>query len=46
MDSMERRTALLAKELRNYDIDIAALSETRIPDESQREEIGAVYTFF
>ena len=36
---MERRTALIAEELRNYDIDIAGLSETRLPDESQREEV-------
>ena len=43
---MEQRTALIAKELRNYDIDIAALSETRLPDESQCEEVGAGYTFF
>ena len=42
----ERRTALLARELNRYGIDIAALSETRFADEGQLTEPGAGYTFF
>ena len=40
-----RRTALIAKELARYRIDIAALSETRLADEGQCQE-SAGYTFF
>lgn len=42
----ERRTALIARELRRYNIDIAALSETRLADEGQLTEIGGGYTFY
>ena len=42
----ERRTALVARELCRYNIDIAALSETRFADEGQLTESGAGYTFF
>ena len=42
----ERRTALVAKELARYCIDIAALSETRLSGEDQLAEMGAGYTFF
>ena len=42
----ERRTALVAKELSRYNIDIAALSETRLADEGQLSEAGSGYTFF
>ena len=44
----ERRTAIVARELGHLgiDIDIAALSETRLSDEGQLEEIGGGYTFF
>ena len=42
----ERRSAILACELARYDIDIAALSETRISAANQFEEVGAGYTFF
>jgi len=42
----ERRSAILAREPARYDIDIAALSETRISAEAQFEEVGAGYTFF
>ena len=42
----ERRTALVARELCRYSIDIAALSETRFADEGQLTESGAGYTFF
>ena len=41
-----RRTALIACELARYIIDIAALSETRLPDEGSLVEIGTGYTFF
>ena len=40
-----RRTALIACELARYNIDIAALSETRIPDEGSLVETGTGYTF-
>ena len=43
--SPERRTALVARELARYRIDIAALSETRFPDKGQLTEIGGGYTF-
>ena len=42
----ERRTALIGRELARYGIDIAALGETRLADESQLQEVGAGYTFF
>lgn len=42
----ERRTALVARELSRYNIDIAALSETRLAGEGQLEERNAGYTFF
>ena len=41
-----RRTALVAKELERYRIDIAALSETRFAEEGQLKEVGSGYTFF
>ena len=43
---MERKTAILAKEFRRYDIDIVALSETHLLDEGKLEEVGTGYTFF
>nr|VZI01801.1 unnamed protein product [Spirometra erinaceieuropaei] len=42
----ERSTALVARELARYKVDIAALSETRFSEEGQLEEVGAGYTFF
>ena len=45
-DRPERRTALVAAELARYNIDIAALSETRLAEEGQLTEIGAGYTFY
>jgi len=45
-DRPERRTALVAQELERFNIDIAALSETRFSGEGQLEEKGAGYTFF
>ena len=41
-----RRKALIACELARYNFDIAALSETRLPDEGSLEEMGNGYTFF
>lgn len=41
-----RRTALIAHELRRYNIDIAALSETRFSGEDSLTEVGEGYTFF
>ena len=45
-DRPMRRTALVAKELERYRIDIAALSKTRFPGEGQLKEVGSGYTFF
>lgn len=42
----ERRSALIAKELARYNVDIAALSETRLADQGSLQEQGAGYTFF
>lgn len=42
----ERRTALIAKELARYNIDIAALSETRLAEEGSIAEPIGGYTFF
>ena len=41
-----RRTALIACELARYNIDIAALSETRLPDEGSLVETATGYTCF
>ena len=41
-----RRTALIAYELKRYNIDIAALSETRFSGEDSLTEVGEGYTFF
>ncbi|VDM03006.1 unnamed protein product, partial [Schistocephalus solidus] len=42
----ERRTALVARELARYKVDIAALSETRFAEQGQLEEVGAGYNFW
>jgi len=42
----QRRTALIASELKRYKIDIAALSETRLAGEGECCEVGSGYTFF
>ena len=39
-------TALIACELARYSIDIAALNETRLPDEGSLVVMGTGYTFF
>ncbi|VDM05576.1 unnamed protein product [Schistocephalus solidus] len=42
----ERRTALVARELARYKMDLDALSETRFSEQGQLEEVGAGYTFY
>nr|VZH92756.1 unnamed protein product [Spirometra erinaceieuropaei] len=42
----ERRTALVARKLARYKVDIAALSETRFSEQGQLEEVGDRYTFY
>ncbi|VDL88177.1 unnamed protein product [Schistocephalus solidus] len=42
----ERRTALVARKLARYKVDIAALIDTRFSEQGQLEEMGAGYTFF
>ena len=45
-DRPQRRTALVARELARLDIDIAALSEVRLPEQGSLREDGAGYTLF
>ena len=45
-DRPDRRTALVARELARYHVDIAALSETRRANEGQLTEDGGGYCFF
>ena len=45
-DRPERRTALVARELARYHVDIAALSETRRTNEGQLTEDSGGYCFF
>ena len=45
-DRSKRRTALIASELARYNIDIVALSETRLACEGELDEKGQGYTFF
>ena len=45
-DRPPRRTALVASEIRRYDIDIAALSETQLASEGSLVEVVEGYTFF
>ena len=42
----ERMTAIIAHELLRYNINIAALSETRFAGTGDQVEISAGYTFF
>lgn len=42
----ERRSALVARELERYKIDICAISETRLPNEGHLTEQKAGYTFY
>ena len=46
LQGQKEETALIAKELARYRIDIAALSETRLADEGILKEDGGGYTFF
>ena len=41
-----RPTAVVARVLSRYNIDVAALSETRILGENRIDEVGGGYTFF
>lgn len=41
-----RRTALIARELQRYNVDITALCETRFSEIGQLSEVGGGYTFF
>ena len=45
-DRLQRRTALVGRELERYGIQIAALSDTRFADVGEIKEVGAGYTFF
>ena len=45
-DRPERRTALIAMELARYNVDITALSETRLSGTGERCEGESGYTFF
>ena len=45
-DRPQRRTALIAAELSRYNIDIAALSETRLAGEGDLTEKSSGYSFF
>ena len=45
-DKLERRSALIARELVRYTVQIAALSKTRLADEGQLSEVRVGYTFF
>ena len=45
-DRHERRSAIVARELARYSVDIAALSETRISGTNEFVEHGAGYTFY
>nr|VZI15704.1 unnamed protein product [Spirometra erinaceieuropaei] len=42
----ERRTTLVARELPSYKVDTAALSEIRLSEQGQLEEVGVGNTFF
>ena len=45
-DRPQRRIALVGRELDRYKVEIAAQSETRLPEEGLLKEVGAGYTFF
>ena len=45
-DRPERRSALVSRELARFNIDVAALSETRLADEGKIQETAAEYTIF
>ena len=43
---LQRRTALTGGELDRYNVEIAALSETRLAEEGLWKAVGASYSFF
>lgn len=43
--TIPRRTAIVARELKQYNVDIAALQETHLRDTGQLEEKQAGYTY-
>ena len=45
-DTPEHRTAPVGQVLQRYNIDVAALSETRLADTGEITEVGAGYTFY
>ena len=45
-DRPEHRSALVCMELARFNIDVAALSETRLADEGKIQETTAEYTIF
>ena len=46
LDRPQRRTARIASKVGRYDVDIAALSETKLPGEGELCERGTGYSFF
>ena len=46
LDRPERRSALVCRELARFNIDVAALSETRLADEGNIQETAAEYKIF
>ena len=44
-DRPQRRKALVGRELGKYEIEIAALSETRFAEIGEIKEVGVGYTF-
>jgi exonuclease III len=42
----QRKTAIVARELGRYNVDVAAISETHLADEGELVENGGGYTFF
>uniref|UniRef100_A0A8D9EQY8 Craniofacial development protein 2 n=1 Tax=Cacopsylla melanoneura TaxID=428564 RepID=A0A8D9EQY8_9HEMI len=45
-NSLPRRTAMIAKELKSYKIDIAALQETHLKGSGRLDEVGEGYTYY
>ena len=45
-DRPQRSTALVGRELDQYKVETAALSETRLAEKGLLKEVGAGYTFF
>lgn len=44
--TVPRKTALVARELNKYNIDVTSLQETRLKETGQLEEVGEGYTYF